>query len=341
MKIKAFLAGALALALLAACHGEEPHKKETASLPAVDVRAHNAALSKGHLQTEIVGTLQAVNKAVIAAKITGTIVEMPVLLGSKVESGDLLVKISAEEISARVIQAQAQLDQARRNLERERKLLSKDAATAENVKSLEDIFRVAEASYNEARTMLGYATITAPFPGVVTAKMVNVGDLATPGMPLLHLEDSNRLQVVTSVPETLLLQIHPGNTLTVTLPAARLTLQGTVAEVAPAADPLSRTATVKIDIEEGDQLRSGQFARVIIPGESKESLFVPSSAMRTFGQMEKIFIIKSGTAHLRLVQTGAVSDGQTEILAGLEPGEIIVSAADTDLVDGQPVNIIK
>lgn len=341
MKMKALHTALILLVLLTACHSDETHKKEASSLPAVEVKAHTSETSTGILQTEIVGTLQAVNKAVIAAKVTGTIVELPVVLGSKVAADDLLVKISAEEISAQVIRAQAQLDQARRNLERERKLLSKNAATAEKVKSLEDIFRVAEASYQEAKTMLGYTTITAPFSGVITAKMANIGDLATPGAPLLKIEDRDRLQVVTSVPEALVLQINPGDILTVTLPAAGLTLQGKVAEVAPAADPLSRTATVKINIDEGGRLRSGQFARVVIPGKSNESLFIPSSAVRAFGQMEKIFVIEEGRAHLRLVRVGAVSDGRTEILAGLEPGEVIISNPPADIVDGQPVTVVK
>lgn len=337
MKMHTLASAALILILLLGCQAGDAHKKAPRDLPAVEVETSTADLQQEHLLTEIVGTLQAVDQAVIAAKISGTIVEIPVVLGSKVQAGDILVKLSAEEISAQAIRAQAQLEQARRNLERERKLLSKNAATSESVKSLEDIFRIAEASYREAKTMLGYTTITAPFSGVVTAKMANVGDLATPGIPLLRLENRDKLQVVTSVPETLVLRINPGDMLTIKLPAADLTLQGTVAEIAPAADPQSRTATVKINIAEGAQLRSGQFARVVIPGKSKESLFVPASAVRTFGQMEQIFVVQDGKAYLRLVSTGAKENGQVEILAGLEPGEIVVTKSTAQLIDGQPV----
>ena len=201
------------------------------------------------------------------------------------------------------------------------------------------MYTVAEAVHHEAVTMLGYITVTAPFYGVITAKMTNVGDLATPGVPLLQLEDNSKLQVVASVPETLVLQILPGDTLTVRIPAADLDLQGTVAEVAPATDPLSRTATVKINISSEPQLRSGQFARVIIPGERKNSLFVPSTAIHAFGQMERMFVIDENVAQLRLIRTGIVVGDQTEILAGLEPGETIVVTNISQLIDGQPVKI--
>ncbi len=331
----------ISLLILAGCQTEEKHKPLTMNLPVIDVQATTVVAQEGHLQTEVVGTVQSIDQAVIAAKVTGTIEEIPVVLGSSVKAGDLLVKISAGEISAKAIQAQAQLEQARRNLEREKKLLQKNAATSENVKSLEDMYRVAEAVHREAVTMLGYITVTAPFDGVITAKMTNVGDLATPGIPLLHLEDNSKLQVKASVPETLVLQILPGDSLAIHIPAANLDLKGTVAEVAPVTDPLSRTATVKININSGPQLRSGQFARVIIPGERKESLFVPSAAIHTFGQMEIMFVINENVAHMRLIHTGIVVGDQTEILAGVEPGEVIAITNISQLIDGQPVKIVQ
>jgi RND family efflux transporter MFP subunit len=341
MKFKVFSIIICAAFLLGGCRTDEQHQAKTAaSLPRVEVRAFTVTAQGASLQTEVVGTLQAVKQAVIAAKVSGAIDQMPVVLGSPVKTGDLLVQLRAGEISAKVLQAQAQLEQARRNLERERKLLQKNAATPEMVKSLEEMYRIAEAAHREAKTMLDYATITAPFDGVVTAKMASVGDMATPGSPLLHLEDSRQLQVVASVPETLVLQLQTGETLPVHIPAANLDLAGTVAEVAPAADPLSRTATVKLNIEEAPQLRSGQFVRVALAGKHKDALFVPAAAVQRFGQMERIFVLSGDTARLRLVRTGMAMDDQVEILAGLEPGEQIAISSGAVLVDGQPVTVV-
>ncbi len=342
MTYQQFITLLIALVLLAGCRQEqEPRKQVSVDLPAAEVRTATVTLQEGHVQPEVVGTVRAVRHAAVAAKITGTIEEMPVVLGSTVKAGDLLVNISAGEISARVVQTQAQLEQARRNLERERKLLLKNAATAENVKSLEDIYKVAEAGHREATTMLGYATLTAPFDGMITSKMASVGDLAAPGVPLLLLEDSSGLQVDAPVPETLIPDIRPGDSLTVHVPVAGLSIQGTVAEIAPAADPLSRTATVRLNIDADSRLRSGQFARVMIPGDRKESLFVPSAAVRDYGQMEQMFVISGNRAYLRLVRTGAVIGDRTEILAGIDSGEVVAVTNVTSLVDGQPVRILE
>ena len=321
------------------CQAVEENKQ--AALTPVSVRSLRVVEQKTAALVEVVGTVQAVEKAAIASKITGTIADMPVVLGSRVKKGDLLVKISVEEISARVLQAQAQLTQARRNLEREEKLLTKKATTTETVKSMRDMFTVAKAGFREAQTMLDYATITAPFSGVVTSKIAYAGDLATPGTPLLQLENDKNLQVVTGVPESLVANISLGDMLSVTVPAVGLQTRGTVAEIAPTTDPLSRTSAVKINIEQNDNLRTGQFARVSLPGTETTTLFVPLSAIVAFGQMDKIFVAERGKARLRLVRTGIRSGDQVEILTGIHAGEEIIISNNTLLVNGQPLNILS
>lgn len=288
---------------------------------------------------EVAGTLQAAESAVIAAKVTGIVTKVPVVLGSTVKTGDLLVAISAGEIAARLSQAEAQLTQARRNLEREQNLLAKSAATEETVKNMRDQYNMAQAGYNEARAMLGYITITAPFDGVVTRKEVSSGDLATPGTPLLYMENNRRLQVRSAVPESLVLGIHPGDQLMVKVESAGALVQGTVAEVAPTADPQSRTAPVVIDLPAQTDLRTGQFARVRLPGPGVQGLLLPQSAVVPSGQMDRVFVVEGDSVHLRLVRTGQHHDGLVEILSGLSHGETVVVTNNHLLHNGQQVRV--
>ena len=330
----------LALALGRVSAPAEEHKdRPRQQLPTVDVSAQTAEKTTTRPQVELVGTIEPVLQAAIAAKVTGTVTDLPVRLGSRVKKGDLLLKISAEEISARVMQAQAQLAQARRNYERERKLLKKKATTPETVKSMKDMLDVARAGLREAMTMYGYTTITAPFDGVITRKMVNSGDLATPGTPLLRLENDTDLQAVTAVPESLLNSIHEDDSLEVEVPSAGMKVRGTVAEIAPSADPLSRTAPVKINIEHKPGLRTGQFARVILPVEETTTLLIPASAIVPFGQMNKVFVIEENKARLRLVRIGSRGPEQVEILAGIRPGDKVITSNNSLLVSGQPVTV--
>ena len=288
---------------------------------------------------ELAGTVQAVDRAAIAAKVTGVITKVPVVLGSQVKAGDLLISISAEEIAAKLSQAETQLAQAKRNLEREQSLLAKNAATADTVKSMADAYAIAQAGHREAKTMLGYATITAPFDGVITRKLVSSGDLATPGTVLLQLENPRKLQVSTAVPENLILTLKTGDTLTVTVPTAGATVQGIISEIAPAADPSSRTAPITIELPGDPHLRSGQFARVIIPSKAGTALLIPSSAIVPLGQMDRVFVVANDRAHLRLIRIGRQLDGSTEVLTGLNPGETVVTTNNRLLVNGQALRI--
>lgn len=326
--------------LLAGCRGEaENGKPAIAQLPTVSVTVGTAVEKTATRQVELMGSLQSAEQADIAARISGSIVALPVVLGSRVAKGDLLAEIDAGEIGARQRQAKAQLEQARRNLDRERNLLKKNAATPENVRALEDALRIATAAWEEAGTMLAYTRILAPFAGVVTGKTASVGDLATPGKPLLQIENEARLQVITHIPESMIVGIAPGDRIQVSVPTAAIAVSGTVAEVAPTADRLSRTAQVKIDVPADPKLRSGQFARVTLASGSAVTVVVPETALTAYGQMERVFVVADGRARLRLVRSGARSAGKVEILSGLAAGESVVTGDSRRLVDGQPVSV--
>ena len=287
----------------------------------------------------VTGTVQAAEQAAIAAKVSGTIVNMPIQLGSRVKKGDLLVTISAEELTARLNQAEAALAQAKRTLEREQNLLQKNAATPDSAKSAAEQYAIAQGGYREAKTMASYSIITAPFDGVVAQKLLNCGDLVTPGAVLLHLENDLTLQIQAMVPERLFRSIRSGDILIVEVEAAGATIQGTVTEISPAVDPYSRTAVVKLSIPQTPALRSGQFSRIFVPDHRKDSLFVPESALIQSGQMEKVFIVDKGQARLRLVRSGSRHGGMAEIFTGLTAGETVVATNNRHLVDGQTLQV--
>ncbi|MDR2550081.1 MAG: efflux RND transporter periplasmic adaptor subunit [Desulfobulbus sp.] len=327
----------LLLSTLPLCFAASARAEE--SIQPVEVTVARVSERELPAPIEVAGTVQAAERAAIAAKITGTIADIPVVLGSAVKAGQLLVAINAGEIAARLNQAEALLNQARRNLEREQNLLAKHASTPETVKSMADQFAMAQAGYREAKTMLGYTAITAPFDGVVTGKNAQVGDLATPGTVLLQVENLRTLQVRSAVPESLVQGIHPGDVLTVQVEAAGTSGRATVAEVAPAVDPQSRTASVILNLPPDPGLRPGQFARLFVAGPNVRALLVPESAVVPSGQLDRVFAVADGRASLRLVRTGIRRDGMVEILSGLDGGETVATDNNRLLVDGQPLQV--
>lgn len=327
------------LALLAGCARHESTSPEPA-LPSVRVHVAVARTADRPALTAVTGTIRPVQRAQLAAKVMGAISEIPVALGQPVAAGDLLVRISAGEITARLAQAQAQLNIARRDLDRERDLLSKGASTAEMVRGLEDRFTMTQAMVREAEVMLSYAEVRAPFAGVVARKPAEVGDLASPGLPLIELEGTGAFQVEVAIPDSLAGALNPGQALTVAVPAAGLTFSAPLAELSSAADANAHSVVARLTIPAGLAVRSGQFARVAVPGAPVPTLMVPATAVTLLGQMERIFVVGEGNhAVLRLVKTGASDGNEVEIVSGLDSGERIVLNPPAGLREGQPLEI--
>ena len=334
------LLGALAatVVLVAGC-GKPRTARDAATpeLPLASVRTQIIASQESTGLEEVVGTVRAKLRATLEAKATGRITEMPLVLGQKIQSTELLVRLDAPEINARLEQAEASFEQAERDWKRVSSLLSQQAATRADSDAADARYRLAKGTVAEARAMLGYVEIRAPFAGVVTRKYVDVGDLATPGKPLVELEDPTRLQFEADVPEAIASKIPQGAAMKVKVSEELPELTGTVREVAPVIDPVSRTLRVKLDLPDGTALRSGQFARLRVPVGQTTSLQVPTQAVIERGQMQIVFTVEDRHARLHLVKTGRQEEAQTEILSGLTAGEAVVVDDPRQLTDGQPV----
>ncbi len=283
------------------------------------------------------GTVRAADRAVIAAKIAGTISELPWGLGQHAKKGELLVKLSAPEYAAQAARARAQLEQAERELARDRSLSERGAGTDESVRRGVEQVQTAKAALSESEAMLSYTEIRAPFDGRITARQAYPGDLALPGQTLLTLEGEARYEVEVAVPESLIANVKLGGEVPVELQAGRV--QATVAEIAAGADVASRSVMMKLHLAADAAVSSGQFVRVWFAGPPVRRLRVPVSAVTLFGQMERVFVIAEGHAQLRLVRTGAQTGEFVEILAGLDAGEKIVAMPTAALRDGQQVEV--
>lgn len=327
---------ALALIALAAC-GKDPSVATAApELPVASIRTAVATAASSPRFHEVHGTVVAAEQARLAPKVMGTIELVTVTLGQRVVRGELLVKIAAREIEARVDQARAGLDQVTRDLQRETALLAKNASTTEMVRNLEDRHRQMLAMVSEAETMLGYTRIVAPFDGVIARKLVNEGDLASPGDAVIEIDGGSRLRVEAGVPESLL-PLSIGTPLPVHADGAAFA--GTLAELSSSADPMSRTVLAKIEIPEGSPLRPNQYVRVSIPAGTSSPVVAPSTAVTRLGQIERVFVIRDGRASLRIVRTGATVGENVEITAGLDAGETVATDGSGTLRDGQRVEV--
>jgi membrane fusion protein (multidrug efflux system) len=329
------VAAVAALLTLSACGKPEPAQSATA-LPVTTVQTTTVREIHETRFLQIPGTVRPIDRATLSPQVMGTVTSVAAELGQAVTAGQVLVEITANEIATKVAQAEIALAQAQRDLDRETALLTQGASTAEMVRNLQDRHRIMASQVEEARTLLTYTRVTAPFTGVITRKFVNEGDLAAPGQPLLELESTGAFRVEAELPESLA-RIPLGTALTVSL--GEVTFIGHLAELSPAANARSRTVLAKIDFPANAAVRSGQYAHIALPNGNAEALLIPAAARSRFGQLERVFVASDGHADLRLVKTGTRRGDDVEVLAGLSAGETVIISDTTHLREGQPLQV--
>jgi RND family efflux transporter MFP subunit len=226
------------------------------------------------------------------------------------------------------------------------------SAAAARLAGAEAAIEQADAHLASARAAVGVATATesfttvlAPFDGLVTERLIDPGNLAAPGVPLLRIESDGARQIVVRVDEARAAYVHPDDRVSVLIDAldehvaGDQGVEGVVAEVARAVGADQRAFTVKVSVPPTVTARTGSFARVVFRGAPRRTLLVPARAVQRHGQVSSVYVVQDGTARLRLIQVGASSSEGTEALAGLDAGESIVTSPLTRLVDGAKVVI--
>jgi RND family efflux transporter MFP subunit len=196
----------------------------------------------------------------------------------------------------------------------------------------------ARAASEAAATTASFALITAPFDGIVTEKMVEPGNMAAPGTPLMRIEDTRGFRLDVRVDESRIGQIAPGATVPVSLDSgttgAPTTVSGTVAEIGRAVDADARAFLVKVTLPEMTGLRSGTFGRAHFSGRARRALTVPAGALVHRGQVTSVFAVEKGLARVRLVSVSG-----TEVLAGLSEADVVIVAPPPTVTDGRAVTV--
>jgi RND family efflux transporter MFP subunit len=309
---------AIVVALATACgHKPEPVADHR---PVVKVETVEIQLQRTPDIAEIVGTVRPKQLADVSPKIMAAILEIPVKAGDAIGAGQPLAKLDDREL-------RAEFDRAKADFDRYKTLLAQQAVTPAEFQQVQSRFRVAEAALSDAQ-------IVAPFDGVVVRKFGDVGDLASPGKPLFVVEQPFDYRLEANVPERY--PVSVGQKMFVLIDATGEKCEGTVGEVVPAADPVSRSFLVKIDLQCRQALKTGLFGRAQLMLGERFAMFAPKSAVHERGQLTYIFVARDGHAQMRLVRTGKSYLDALEILSGLQSGERVIVTGE--VADGQPVS---
>ena len=363
-----------AFALLTACGAkhEPPAAKQQ---PAVRVTTANAELRRLPSERIIPGTVTARTTAAVSARLPGHIREVLVREGDAVQAGQLIAIVDSRDAEAAIKQAEAVRDEARAALpESDAAIASANAqtdlakVTFRRMRELRDSKSITEQEFDEAQARLRlaesqvlmaqarqrqtrerirqagealsraqlqqtYANVTAPFTGIVLERKAEPGAFANPGMPVILLEKTGDFRLEVQIEESLLRTLKPGRRVTVEIETV---MELSISEILPSLNPQSRTATIRINLP-ARGLRAGMSGNLRLSGAERDAITVPSSAIRSNGQLQTVFVIVDNRARATLVSIGDARDGRTEILSGLDGKERIVNAPPATLTDGAPI----
>jgi membrane fusion protein, multidrug efflux system len=277
----------------------------------------------------------------------------------RAEAGRAEVESAIPELENATAAAKANLDLAQSTFKRMEELAAKKSISNQELDEASGRLKAAQANYDMVRSrraqvtskmatvdqeiraagiMRDYSKLAAPFSGVVITRTVEPGNLATPGFPLLTLEQDGLYRLEASVDESKLASVRVGQAVEAVLEADRK-LNARVAEIVPSVDAASRTYIVKLDLPATPQLRTGMFGRAIFPLGTQKIVAIPQAALTERGQLQSVFVVEDGVAHTRLVTTGRRTAGAVEVLSGLTAGEKVVLPVPAGLQDGARVEV--
>ncbi|WP_027407055.1 efflux RND transporter periplasmic adaptor subunit [Anaerovibrio sp. RM50] len=354
--IAILLAIMTAVSLFSGCgkDGEEEQKPQL-------VKTKQVGNGDINVEGTYTGTVRGRYETNMSFQVGGKILSRNVQLGDRVNSGDVLMSIDPRDVvqqsnqgDAQVAAAKTQLDLAQSNLSRYQQLYEKEAIPAMVLDQYQTAYNSALAQYNQAvaaaetgHNALGYTALVAPAAGVISSVTAEAGQVVGAGQTVLTLVQSNELEIEINVPENRLEDVQLGKTAQISFWALKgVTAEGSVREISPIADPVSRTYKVRISIPNPPKgMQLGMTASVKCQesfGNSEGGLVLPLSSIYQVNDTSQVWVVdkSTDTVSLKDIKFEEIGDNSVRVM-GLNVGDIVVTAGVHKLRQGQKVRLME
>ncbi len=325
--------------LLVGCSEKKETVKEVV-IPKVTVKKINSTVEKESLTYS--GTIEADNTVSLGFSVPGRISKVYVQEGQKVNKGQLLATIDQTTYKNAFDIANAGLEQANDNFKRLNSLYQKGSLPERDFIAVKVAVAQANANKNLAAKNLADTKLYAPFSGMITAKMTEIGATAAPGVPAFTVMKTDKVYAKASITESEISKLKIGTDAKVEISSLNETFNGKVAIVNPSADAVTRTFNVKVRLDnKEDKLLPGMISNIKInTGNTVDVITVPSeSIIRDANNILYVFVVKENKAIKKRVSLGSFKGNEVIVTKGLSIGDSVVIAGNKNLKDGQTVSL--
>lgn len=361
MKNKIYSLLVFTLILSASGCGESEQSQNQELTKAVNVRIAQATSNSDQAFLSVSGAVSAENSANLSTRVMGQVEQVMVNIGDQVSKGQLLVALNSADLKAKKAQAMAGITEAKaaftiaeKDYNRYQRLFDQKSATQKELDDVTANYEMAKARLqaaqevkNEIDAQFAYTNVLAPFKGVVTARFMDPGDLAKPGMPLIAIEAPDNFEVTARIPENAITSVREGMPVEVYIPSIESSFPGTVTQLSSSSSYSGGQYIAKVSLDQTDKnIRSGMFVTVNFPSIKNEAtngsqtIIIPESVVVNRGGLTGIYTVsQQETAVLRWIRLGKSFGENVEVISGLSTEEPYIVWSDAKLYNGAKLNI--
>ncbi len=289
-------------------------------------------------------TLQAEQEARVVAKVRGVVKQLLVEEGDWVKEGQVLARLDDAQYQLEAERAKSTLDRLNNDFKRNKELFDRNLIAADAYENSRYEYEAQKSVYELAKLNQEYTEIKSPINGVISERLIKVGNMIGTDQPAFQVTDFDPLQAILYIPEHEMSKIRKNQTAELIVDALpNQTFKGHVERISPVVDPTTGTFKATVYIEQKNTaLKPGMFGRIKIVYDTRlNAQLIPKAAVITEDQTQTVFVIKDSLAHKREIRTGYINGKNIEVIDGLLDGEIVVTIGQGSLQDSAKVTVVK
>ena len=339
---------------ISGCSKKQVTKQEEKRVPVETIVVTQKDMSQ---DLSVTGEILPETEVQVASKVSGRVTSVSVKTGSSVSKGQVLFTLedtdfrsSWRNTAAALKVTQVNQDQSKDHYERMKKLFSEAVIAASEMEQAEHALAAATAqveqaqvAYDAAKENMSNVIITAPIAGQVAIVSISEGEIASPQTSQITIVNMQSAKVKVSLSENMVNRVKVGQRIKMSVDAVGSSIEGTVSNISPKIDPVSKTFPAEIKISNpGGKLRGGMVVKLDLPVEQiNNALTVPTDTIIEITGTKRVFVVEDGIAKEHNVTTGISNENNTQILSGLKLGEEVIEKGNRLVGDGQKVTVLK